>query len=99
MKVDELKEKIADGENITILDIREADEVSATADPIPGAQNMPMGKVFTEAAKGNLLKDQEIVAVCKTGGRCDIVARELNNKGFSIEVLEGGIEAWNKNII
>jgi rhodanese-related sulfurtransferase len=96
MKVDELKKKIDEGEDLIILDIREADEVAATADPIPGAKNVPMGKVFTEAAKGNLSKEEKIIAVCRTGGRCEIVAHELNQKGFDIEVLEGGFEAWKQ---
>jgi len=55
-----------------------------------------MGKVFTEAAKGNLPKDKRIITVCKTGGRCEIVARELQKKGYNIEHLEGGIEEWKK---
>lgn len=78
-----------------LLDVREKDEYDE-GDKMENAEHMPMGKVFVEAMKGNLPKDKKIITVCKTGGRCEIVARELKNKGFDIEHLEGGIEAWKK---
>lgn len=96
MKVQELKEKLAKGENLKLIDVREKDEYDQ-GDKIEGAENIPMGKVFVEATKGTLPKDQPIVTICKTGGRCEIVARELKNKGYNIEHLEGGIEEWKKN--
>jgi rhodanese-related sulfurtransferase len=93
MKVDELKQKMNSGEDVLLLDVREADEFAA-GDAIPGSKNVPMGKVFVEAAKGELPKDKKIVTICKSGGRCGIVARELAEKGYDIESLEGGISAW-----
>ncbi len=80
-----------------LLDVREKEEVEESGEGVQGSRNVPMGKVFTEAAKGNLPKDKKIVAICKTGGRCEIVARELKQKGYDIEHLEGGIEGWKKN--
>lgn len=96
MKVSELKEKIQKGEDILLLDVREKEEVEQSGEKIEGSQNMPMGRVFLEATKGNLPKDKKIVAICKTGGRCGIVARELSQKGFDIDSLEGGIDEWKK---
>jgi len=97
MKVHELKEKLTHKEDVLLLDVREHDEYEASADKIEGAQNVPMGEVFTEAAKGNLPKDKKIITVCKSGGRCEIVARELKAKGYDIEYLEGGMEEWKKD--
>jgi rhodanese-related sulfurtransferase len=94
VKPSELKEKA--GEDILLLDVREKDEYEM-GDKIEGAQNMPMGRVFVEAQKGTLPKDKKIVAICKTGGRCEIVARELKQKGYDIEHLEGGVEGWKRN--
>lgn len=93
MNPKDLRQKIDTGEDVVLLDVREADEYAA-GDALQGAQNMPMGKVFTEAKKGNLPKDKKIVTICKTGGRCEIVARELKQQGYDIEYLEGGIEGW-----
>jgi len=94
MKTGELKHKISAQEDLIILDVREKEEFESSEDPIPGAQNMPMGKVFVEAAQGHLPKDKKIVTVCKSGVRCEIVARELKDKGYDIEELEGGMNAW-----
>ena len=52
---------------------------------------MPMGKVFTEVIKGNLEKDKQIVVFCRTGGRAAIVERELRERGYEIDGLEGGL--------
>lgn len=95
MNSQDLKKKIERQEDVLLLDVREADEYAA-GDALEGAQNMPMGKVFAEAKKGNLPKDKKIVAICKTGGRCEIVARELQKQQYDIEYLEGGIEGWQK---
>jgi rhodanese-related sulfurtransferase len=96
MRAEELKEKLKSGEEMVLLDVRERDEAEESGERIEGSQNVPMGKVFTEAATGALPKDKKIVAICKTGGRCEIVARELQKKGYDIEYLEGGIEEWKK---
>lgn len=95
MKAHDLKNALAAGEDIMLIDVREADEY-AQGDAITGAQNIPMGKVFVEAGKGNLPKDKKIVSICKSGVRCEIVARELKEKGFDIDYLEGGIGAWKE---
>ncbi len=97
MNVTTLKEMLQKGESILLLDVREKEEVEAAGGMIEGAQNMPMGKVFIEASKGLLPKDKKIVTICKSGTRCEIVARELKQKGYDIEHLEGGIEEWNKS--
>lgn len=94
MTVKELKKLLERGEKVHLLDVREADEYR-NADSVPGSTNVPMGKVFVQAHKGELPKDQKIVAICKTGGRCEIVARELKAKGYDIDHLEGGIDAWH----
>lgn len=95
MKSSELKEKINQGEDVMLVDVREGDEF-VSDDTIPGAVNVPMGKVFVQAAKGELPKDKQIVTICKSGTRCEIVAKELKQKGYTIDFLEGGIDAWNK---
>lgn len=96
MKIHELQERQTRGENLLLLDIREPAELSEIP-MMENAHHMPMGKVFTEAAQGHLPKDKKIVTICKTGGRCEIVARELSEKGYDIDVLEGGMQAWEDN--
>jgi len=93
MDVETFKKNTANGQKIVLLDIREPEEL-LVSDSIPGAKNIPMGKVFTEAMQGNLPKDSKIIVFCRTGGRAEIVERELLKRGFDIAGLEGGLEAF-----
>jgi len=93
MKKEALAESIKNGDQVLLLDIREAEELLGD-ETIEGAINMPMGKVFTEAAKSNLPKDKQIVVFCRTGGRAAIVERELKEEGYMVEGLEGGLVNW-----
>ena len=93
MKSKELSEKLEAGEDVLLLDVREPEEF-AGADHLPGAINMPMDKVFLEDSAGNLPKDKKIITVCKSGGRCEVVAKELKAKGYDIDFLEGGMNDW-----
>jgi rhodanese-related sulfurtransferase len=95
MTTQELREKLSKGENIKLIDVREGDEF-VQGDKTEGAENIPMGKVFVKVQKGELPKEGKIMAICKTGGRCEVVARELRAKGYDIEHLEGGIDEWKK---
>lgn len=94
MKAVELNEKLKAGEHFILLDIREPEEV-ASVPMVSGARNVPMGKVFTEAAAGNLPKGEKIITICKSGGRCAVVVRELAAKGYDIDLLEGGMNEWS----
>ena len=91
MNKQELEKTIEQGDAL-VIDIREADELEAVP-IVEGAVHMPMGKVFTEVKKGNLHKDQPIVAICATSGRCQIVKEALEKTGFSVDMLDGGLAA------
>ena len=95
MKAIELKERLDKGEDVKMVDVREADEFTQES-AIYGSENIPMGKMFVEAKKGNLPTDKKIVTLCSTGSRCQIVARELSQKGFDIDYLEGGIKEFQE---
>lgn len=93
MKPQQLKERLKSGEDVMLIDVREHDEYEQ-GDKIEGAKNIPMSQVFIDATQGKLPKNKKIITICKSGGRCEIIAQELNNKGYDIEYLEGGINAW-----
>lgn len=95
MKPSDLKTKLSQGEDVMIVDVREQDEYEQ-GEKMDGAQNIPMGRMFAKATKGDLPKDKKIVTVCSAGTRCEIVARELSKKGYDIDYLEGGLNAWKQ---
>ena len=93
MKKETLTQLIESKAGILLLDIREADELEGMPG-VEGATHMPMGKVFKEAVKGNLPKDKHIVVFCRTGGRASVVERELRERGYQIDGLEGGLDEY-----
>jgi len=93
MQAKELKEEVGAGKDIMIVDVREHDEYEK-GEKMDEATNIPMGQMFIEASQGRLPKDKKIITVCKSGTRCQIVAKELKEKGYDIEFLEGGMDAW-----
>ena len=110
MLKEELKELLEKGEKVRIIDVREADEYKASGDRfvfeqkdeqgnVTGtitAENIPMGKVYTDANKGKISKSERIIAVCKAGERCRDVAKSMkDNKGYWFDYLEGGLDDWN----
>lgn len=84
-------ETLQNNDDVLVIDIREPEELEAVP-TVEGATNIPMGKVFTEAFKGNIPKDKKIVSVCMTGGRCRVLSKHLNERGFDADFLEGGLK-------
>lgn len=93
MKKETLQKLIETNTEILLFDIREAEELSDTP-TIKDSTHMPMGKVFTEANKGNLSKDARIVVFCRSGKRAEIVAQELRKIGYTIDGLDGGLNNY-----
>ena len=89
----ELKAKIAAGESVKLLDVRELDE---RADFHIGGVHIPLGKVqIMQIDEIEDWKDDEIIVYCRSGKRSMIAAMVLEQMGFSnLYNLEGGVLAW-----
>jgi rhodanese-related sulfurtransferase len=77
-----------------LLDCREDGEWAAGH--INGAIHIPMNEIPTRlaGASGALPPAQQIVVVCKMGGRSAHVASWLNRHGYDALNLDGGMLAW-----
>jgi len=79
---------------VRIIDVREQDEYSGPLGHIPGAELVPLATVPVKARGWD--QDQEIVVVCRSGGRSGAAARQLVQMGFTrIMNLRGGMTAYN----
>lgn len=92
ISIDQFKQLEAEKKEFLLLDIREPSEVAQTS-LYPGAKNIPMGEVFTQAGKGTLPRATQILAYCASGVRSSILAQELEARGFTIASIEGGYAA------
>lgn len=95
ISVQELDAKLKAGEDIQVIDVREAHEVQICS--ING-HHIPMGEVLDRAAE--IKKDVPVVVHCRSGARSAAVITALeNNLGFTnLHNLTGGILAWATEI-
>lgn len=91
--VAELAQRIQNGEQLNIVDVREAHEYEA--DNI-GATLLPLSNIRNfEADAIEHLKDQEIILHCKSGVRSMEAGMLLEQMGFAdVCNLTGGITEW-----
>lgn len=86
----DLRARLAAGEALVVLDVREADEVAEWS--FPGAVHIPLGQLGARA--GELPGDVPVVVICHAGVRSAMAAEALSNAGWEAESLVGGVSAW-----
>ncbi|WP_194948073.1 rhodanese-like domain-containing protein [Actinomyces trachealis] len=100
MTVAELRALVQAGEtpgsSYTLLDVREPDEVAATA--IDGSLRIPLAQVVQRM--GELDPSKETIVHCAGGTRSKRAIVALCDAGFKGELinLEGGVRAWNETV-
>jgi rhodanese-related sulfurtransferase len=86
----EVKARIARGESVFLLDVREPSEVEEWAYPI--GVNIPMGELGERLDE--VPADRTIVVACHMGHRSAAAAKALSDAGWTAENLTGGAVAW-----
>jgi len=87
----ELDQRIQQGNQLFLLDVREPHELEISA--IPGATNIPLGQLAARLSE--LDSADEMVVFCKAGTRSARALELLVSAGFrKVKNLQGGINAW-----
>lgn len=86
----ELEDKLAADEKINIIDVRE--DVEVAAGKIPGAKHIPLGEIPDRV--GELEKDEHYYIVCRSGGRSGKACEFLNQHGYVVTNMAGGMLDW-----
>jgi molybdopterin/thiamine biosynthesis adenylyltransferase/rhodanese-related sulfurtransferase/molybdopterin converting factor small subunit len=81
------------GKNSFLLDVREPHEFQIAQ---IGGYLIPLGDL--QKRVGELDKSHDIVVHCKMGGRSQKAAEFLQQAGFKVKNLAGGINAWSEKI-
>jgi rhodanese-related sulfurtransferase len=80
---------------VKLIDVRRSDEFNAELGHIDGAELITLGPDLVEYLNTEN-KDQEIVFVCRSGGRSGSATFESARMGFTKTMnLTGGMLAWN----
>ena len=90
--VEELKARMAKGDKLNIIDVRETWEYDE--DNI-GAKLMPLGELPKFIGDIEDLKNEEIIVHCRSGARSAKAQKYLTSQGFQDVInLAGGIMAY-----
>jgi adenylyltransferase/sulfurtransferase len=93
--VEALRDRLAAGDELVVLDVREPHEVEIAA--LPGTLRIPLGQLPENLHR--LDSADEIVVHCKVGGRSAKAVELLQSAGFrKVWNLAGGIDRWAQRI-
>jgi adenylyltransferase/sulfurtransferase len=92
----ELKQRLDNGDDIQLIDVREADEVAVAK--IPNAIHIPLGQIISRMSEIDPQRDT--VVHCKGGVRSARAIDALKRSGFEGKLtnLKGGITAWSNDV-
>jgi adenylyltransferase/sulfurtransferase len=92
----ELKQRLDQGDDIQIIDVREDNEVAIAR--IPNSVHIPLGQVLNRM--NEIDQTRETVVHCKMGGRSARAIDALQRSGFRGKLvnLKGGIIGWSNEV-
>ena len=94
ISVQELKEKIDNGEDFQLIDVREDFEYEMSN---LGGTLIPLGGILIETDK--IETEKPVVVMCRSGKRSAVAIMQLEQQGFTnLYNLQGGITAWAQEI-
>ena len=87
----ELKQRLDNGDDLQIIDVREPHEVATASSP--NTIHIPLAQVLNRVSE--IDPRRETVVHCKMGGRSARAQDFLNSVGFNnVKNLRGGILEW-----
>ncbi|MGH3363532.1 MAG: rhodanese-like domain-containing protein [Nocardioidaceae bacterium] len=91
-----LQERLSSEDAPRVLDVRTPAEFETAH--IPGSYNVPLDNLREHRAELRAHLDEDVVLVCRTGGRAEQAEKALAEVGLpGLRVLEGGMVAWESN--
>lgn len=90
----EVKHHLEQGKKPQIVDVRELDEWASGH--IPGAKHIPLGSIHLRHKE--LDPKQEYVIVCRSGGRSSVACEHLEELGYKVANMPGGMLEWDGEI-
>jgi adenylyltransferase/sulfurtransferase len=91
----ELSDRLARGETVVLVDVREPHEWNAGH--LEQAQHIPLGQL--QRRLDEIPRDAEIVMICRSGGRSAHAQQFLKASGYAkVKNLVGGMIRWSREV-
>lgn len=88
-----LQQRLDSDDAPRVLDVRTSAEFETAH--IPGSYNVPLDTLREHRAELRRHLDQDVVLVCKSGGRAEQAERAFADAGLpGLRVLDGGMTSW-----
>lgn len=95
--VDELRAKLATGEDIVLLDVRTPGEFTGQLGHIPHSILLPVQELHHRLNEIEQYRDKEVLIICRTDNRSRAAASFLKESGFkNVSFVRGGMVEWNR---
>jgi rhodanese-related sulfurtransferase len=91
---EEIQKKLVNGENVELIDVREDDEVETGM--IPQARHIRMNDIPEQLDA--IDKDKETIFICRSGARSGNVCAYLQEKGYNVINMAGGMLEYKGEI-
>lgn len=93
--VQELKEKIEQGDDFLLLDVREPEEYEIAN---LGGHLIPLAELPHRLEELEAYRDKPIFIYCRTGSRSAMATQWLRELGYDAYNVAGGLYAWSEEI-
>jgi len=98
ISVPALKQRIDNGEDILLLDVRTAEDYAGEQGHITGSTLLPLEQLENRLDEINDYYEKTVVCICRTDRKSEKAARILAEKGFAdVHVVKMGMTDWIKN--
>ncbi len=94
IKPEEVAKKVKNNEDVSIIDVREDEEVAQGK--IAGATHIPLGDL--EDRLDEINQSKEHIMVCRSGGRSGKAYQFLEEKGYNVQNMTGGMLEWKDDV-
>ncbi|GBG08152.1 sulfurtransferase [Paenibacillus agaridevorans] len=91
----EVKERLAKGEKLNIIDVREPDEWESGH--IPNVKHLPLGSLGQRL--GELDRTKPYIVVCRSGNRSGLACEWLEELGYDVSNMPGGMSLWEGEVV
>ncbi len=86
----ELEKQLDEGQRMNMIDVRESDEIATGK--ITDAIHIPLGEI--PARLEELDKTKPYTIICRSGGRSGRAVEFLEEEGYDVTNMTGGMLSW-----